>query len=117
MAQMSIASLIQTVESVASKIKIGFDDAMVIGKSVPQISAGVKAGKSLPTILAELEPDALEVVESIANFIAPGAGTAIGVLAYVISKSHPMTPEEEQAWFEREDGTVRDSAGGRADSW
>ena len=117
MVQVSIASVIQAVENVAGNIKIAFDDAMIIGKSVPQISAGVKAGKSLPVILAELEPEALDVVETIANFVFPGAGSAIGVLAYVISKSHPMTPEEERTWFEREDGTIRDSADNKADGW
>ena len=114
---MNIAGLIDTVENVAADIKIAFNDAMIIGKAVPVIHAGLKAGKSLPVILAELEPDALAVVESIANIVFPGAGSAIGVLAYIIGKSHPMTPEEQQAWFDREDGTIRDSAGGKADGW
>ena len=114
---MDIAGLISTVENVAGDIKIAFNDAMIIGRSIPAIHAGVKEGKSLPVILAELEPEALEVVETIANFVFPGAGSAIGVLAYIIGKSHPMTPEEEQAWFEREDGTIRDSVGGKADGW
>ncbi len=103
---MNIKALIDTVENVADDVKIAFTDAMILGRSVPQIHAGVKAGKSLPVILAELEPDALAVVESIANIVLPGTGSAIGVLAYIIGKSQPLVPgsPEEKNYFDKATG-------------
>ena len=112
-----VADLIDKVEGAAREVETSFHDTVVIARSIPAIHAGVDAGKSLPVILAELEPEALSIIVTLANFVFPGAGTAIGVLAYIIGKSHPMTPEEQQAWFEREDGTIRDSVGGKADGW
>ena len=114
---MDLAGLISTVESAAATIKLAFNDAVIIGRAIPGIHSDIKAGKSLVSIAADLEPEALAIVEQIANVVFPGAGSVIGVLAYIVSKSHPMTAEEEQAWFDREDGTIRDSTGNKADGW
>ena len=114
---MDLAGLISTVENVAGEIKLAFNDAMIIGRAIPGIHADIKAGKPLLSIAADLEPEVLAIVEQIANVVFPGAGSIIGVLAYIVSKSHPMTAEEQQAWFDREDGTIRDSAGNKADGW
>ena len=103
---MDIAGLISTVETVASDTKIAFEDAIIIGRAIPGIHADVKAGKALPEILAGLEPDALAVVESVANIVFPGAGSAIGVLAYIVGKSQPLVPGsiEEKNYFDKATG-------------
>ena len=103
---MNIAADIAAIENIAGDIKIAFTDAIILGRAVPQIKAGVAAGTPLAEIAANLAPDALAVIESVANIIFPGAGSAISVLAFVASKSHPMTFEEEQSWFDRVKGNI-----------
>lgn len=101
-----IAGAISTVENVAGDIKIAFNDAMILYKVLPQIHADAKAGKPLVDILGEMEPQALAVIESIANVAFPGAGSAIGVLAYVVSNSKPLIPgsPEETRYFDKATG-------------
>ena len=101
-----IASTITSIEAIAGEIKIALSDAVIIGKAIPQIHADIKAGKSLPEVAAALEPDALAVLESIANFVFPGAGTALGVLAYVVKNSQPLVPGsvEEKNYFDKATG-------------
>jgi hypothetical protein len=71
-----------------------------------------KSGKAATPLAAmigqakQVEP----ILLAIANLIAPGSGTAVGigidVLAFIMTHSHKMTPEEETAWFDRASQTT-----------
>ena len=45
--------------------------------------------------------DAMQVVESISDVFLPGSGLAEGAIFFLLSKSRPMTPEEERSWMTR----------------
>ena len=102
-----IASAIASVEAVAADAKIALTDAVIIGRAVPGIHADIKAGKSITGIMADMEPEALAVIESIANMLFPGAGNAIGVLAYIVQHSQPLVPGsiEEKNYFDKATGS------------
>ncbi len=68
----------------------------------------MQSGKSSGALEAMLKqsPAVLPILESIANFVMPGTGTGLEILAFVLSHSHKMTPEEEQLWFDRASQTT-----------
>jgi hypothetical protein len=47
------------------------------------------------------DPQAMPIIESIANVLVPGSGNAIALAAAVLAISHKMTPAEESAWMDR----------------
>lgn len=72
--------------------------------AAPLISNGVQHGDTAEQIVAALTPAMLAALETVANLFFPGAGTAIAIVASLIRAARPMTPEEEQRWFERAQG-------------
>lgn len=77
-------------------------DIEAIATAIPLALRDYAAGKSTAEILTNLAPTLLEVSETAANLFLPGAGTAIGVIAYILSKSRPMTQEEELAYMNQD---------------
>jgi hypothetical protein len=67
----------------------------------PVVVDRIIGGMSAEQVVADLEPTALTILEDIANMFFPGAGAVIALLAYIISKSRPMTQEETNAWMDR----------------
>ena len=89
---------------------------------VVHVTAGANVtvgGKSVTDILADLKPEAIDVLESIAGFLPAPFGTALNVLLYVVSKSEALKPGsiEEKNYFDKASGDFRDAAGGKADGW
>lgn len=64
------------------------------GEAKTPLEAILKQGETLKPIL-----------ETVMNFLVPGSGTGVEfgleAVAFILSHSHKMTPEEEQAWFDR----------------
>lgn len=89
------------IEAIAGDIKIAFKDAIVLAKAAPAVYSGVKEGKPALGILKDVAPEALSIIEDIANIAAPGSGELIQLLATAYAHSHPMTRVEEEAWFQR----------------
>jgi len=116
---MDIASLINSVETIAGEVKVGILDAMTIAKAIPGIHADVKAGKSIPAILEDLKPEVIDVLQNIAGFLPSPLNTIASVLLYVVAKSQPLVPGsiEETNYFNKATGDIVDSAGNKADTW
>lgn len=109
---------IETIEAILGDVKIAFEDAVTLFKAAPAVIAGVQQKRPVLAVLEEDAPEALAVIESLANLAFPGSGEAIQIIATILAHSHPMTREEEEAWFQRADGSgIRDGAGNRTDSW
>jgi hypothetical protein len=45
--------------------------------------------------------DAMQVVEAISDVFLPGSGLAEGAIFFLLSKSRPMTPQEERMFMSR----------------
>lgn len=86
--------------SIAGKA-IPLGDIESLASTVPTIIVGAIGGKSATEIITSIEPTLLAVIEDIANLIYPGAGTAIEVIDWVISKIRPMTQDELNTWMDR----------------
>jgi len=79
--------------------------------ALPKLLAAIQEAKQLGadhesligSIVTDI-PELLPIIEKVANYIYPGAGTAIEVLAWVMHNSRPMTPQEEALWFDRQTG-------------
>lgn len=74
---------------------------MLLYHAAPKIKAGIDAGRSPLEVLKTDAPEVLAMLEQIANYVAPGSGTAIEVVAFLATQARPMTFEEEQAWMAR----------------
>ena len=82
-------------------------DFEAIATAIPLALRDYAAGKPTSQILNDLAPTLLEVSETAANLFLPGAGTAIGVIAYILSKSRPMTQEEELTYMNQDRFTAK----------
>lgn len=89
-------------EKLAGQVKILVSDALVLIKAAPAIAADYKEGKSLLQTVRDVAPEALPILEGIANLIAPGSGIVLEILAKGLFASHRMTPAEEKIWFDRQ---------------
>ena len=79
-----------------------------LASNAPTIVAGIKTDLSAEEILAALEPAAVSALEYIAAILIPGAGTAVAIIAWVIThskKTADWTPEEVQAWYDKATGS------------
>lgn len=92
-----------------SVLNLVAEGKLVASSAATLVNAGiaayhdVKSGGSATPLEAMLKQskDVLPILESVANFIMPGSGTGIEALAFVLSHSHKMTPEEEAGWMDR----------------
>lgn len=100
---MHIPSL-DEIKSAVATAKIAFKDAMILAHAVPVVKSGIAAGRPALEVLKEEAPEALTIIEDIANIVAPGSGTAIQIAATVYAHSRPMTRDEEEAWFKQKAG-------------
>jgi hypothetical protein len=69
--------------------------------AVPTALRDYAAGKSKEQIVTDLKPTLIDIGEDVANIFFPGAGTAIEVVLFILSKARPMTQEETNAWMDR----------------
>lgn len=65
------------------------------------VSSGINLGLTAEQIVVALEPDAFNVLEYIANFFFPPAGTVIALVIWVIEHSETMNQAETNAWMAR----------------
>ncbi len=84
--------------SIGGKV-VPLEDIELIAAAIPTALRDYASGKSAKEIMADLAPTLLSVSEDAANLICPGAGTAIGVIAYILNKSHPMSQTEINEWM------------------
>jgi hypothetical protein len=77
---------------------------------VPSVFSMIADGKHPEQIVAAIEPALLPIIESVANIVFPGSGTAIEVIAFLIANSKTMTQEETNAWMDRAGRTGSDQA-------
>jgi hypothetical protein len=87
---------------------LSVSDLFVAVGAVPKLIASFEQAKrdgdhagALATIAREV-PQVLPIIEKVANYIYPGAGTGIEVMAWVLQNSRPMSPAEQQIWFDRQ---------------
>lgn len=106
------------IEAILGEAKVAFTDAVTLFKAAPAVIAGIQQKRPVLEVLKEDAPEALAVVESLANLAFPGAGEAIQLIATLLAHSHPMTREEEETWFQRADGSgITDGLGNKTDSF
>jgi hypothetical protein len=73
----------------------------------PKIKEAIAAGKPPAAIVTEMEPVALATLNYIAAlFLPPPLGTALGFIEWVFAHRQAWTPEEEQAWWQRAQGSA-----------
>ena len=82
-------------------IPVPVDDAVSIGEAVANVIRGVGQKKTAEEIVKGMGPDAIALLEGVANLIFPGAGTAIEIVSFLVSNSKPMTQEETNKWMDR----------------
>lgn len=97
---MNLPSL-DAIKAIVGDAKIAFTDAMILIHAIPAVKAGVANGESALGVLKNQAPEALAIIESVANIVAPGSGEIIQLLATAYAHSRPMTRDEEEAWFQR----------------
>jgi len=51
---------------------------------------GIKGGKTPKEIFDSLGPSSLPIIETIANYFCPGAGTGIALIEFVVQNSIPF---------------------------
>lgn len=83
-------------------IAIDLPDLLKLIAAAPKICAALEQNST--SVLGAIEataPEVLPIIEGVANFLVPGAGTGIGVVATLLYASHKMTPSEQEHWFNR----------------
>lgn len=72
------------------------------GAALNTIALGISKNLTAQEIADSLAPAAVPIIELIANAIAPGSGTIIEIIAALLSRAQPWTPQQENAWMDRE---------------
>lgn len=110
---MSAAAILDDILAIAQSKTVSINGTAVplksfagLGKAFPTIWNDIVAGVDAGTVIKDIAPDVLPVVETLANAFFPGAGNAIELLMIVMAFSHKMTPEEEAVWFDRAKGSI-----------
>lgn len=83
-------------------------EVATIANAIPKLIGMVQASRLLPDPqgpVAEFiakHPEEIAILERLANFFFPGAGTGIEVLLFIVEYSHPMNPQETDVWMNRQ---------------
>lgn len=80
---------------------IPINDVRTLANAIPTALESYANGQSAQQILDDLRPTLLTVGEDVGNLFIPGAGAGIAVIAYLLSKSRPMTQAETNVWMDR----------------
>lgn len=83
-------------------------EVAAIANAIPKIIGMVETSRLLPDPTGPVadfvagHPEEIAIIERLANFFFPGAGTGIEVLLFIAEYSHPMNPQETDLWMNRQ---------------
>lgn len=110
---MSASSILDSILAIAQTQSITLNGTAIplksfagLGAVFPALWNALITGKSLESVVQDVAPDVLPIIETLASAFFPGAGNAIELMLLVMAFSHKMTPEEEAVWFDRAKGSI-----------
>lgn len=83
-------------------------EVATIANAIPKLIGVVQASRLLPDPQGPIadfiaqHAEFIAILERLANFFFPGAGTGIEVLLFIIEYSHQMDPQETDVWMKRQ---------------
>lgn len=110
---MSIINVVESVYALAKNPVITIDGHSIplksfggLGSAIPKIWSDMKQGADAGTVIRDIAPEVLPVIETLANAFFPGAGDAVELMTLVLAYSHQMTDSERDIWFDRARGAI-----------